>query len=109
MFDATLYLSLHPEVLQYVDWVDTSDPMAEWDQEPHCTKYQYKGDVDLFKGVCDLNIKGGVTGPSSCCGVCDKTDGCRAFTFYQGTCFIKNCANPNGNAHLSGAVSAYIK
>jgi hypothetical protein len=94
--------------LQYVDWVDTNNPMAEWQSDPQCAKYQPKNDVDLFKGVCDLNLKGGMTGPSACCGVCERTNGCRAFTYYQGTCFLKNCASSRGSAHLSGAVSAML-
>ena len=36
--------------MQYVDWVDTNNPEAEWESETSCTKYGHKNNVDLFQG-----------------------------------------------------------
>ena len=63
--------------------------------------------MSTMVGVCDLRMKGGITGPSSCCDHCLKTSGCAGFTFYQGTCFFKSCSTRRSESHLSGAVSAW--
>jgi hypothetical protein len=36
---------------QYVDWVNTNDPEAEWNGEEACHIYAHKNGVDLFKGT----------------------------------------------------------
>jgi hypothetical protein len=36
---------------QYVDWVNTNDPEAEWNGEEACHMYAHKNGVDLFKGT----------------------------------------------------------
>jgi hypothetical protein len=35
---------------QYVTWVDTNDADAMWQDEPSCAEYNYKNDMDEFKG-----------------------------------------------------------
>ena len=42
---------IYPLYTQYVDWVNTSDPNAEWNAEATCGVYKYRRDVDLFKGA----------------------------------------------------------
>ena len=37
--------------VQYVDWVDTNDPEAEWKAEAECSTYVHTNGVDLFKGA----------------------------------------------------------
>jgi len=46
---------------RYVDWMDTSDLQSEWNSEPSCAEFQYKQDLDMFKGICDLKTVGGAT------------------------------------------------
>ncbi|KAJ1422539.1 hypothetical protein B484DRAFT_452314 [Ochromonadaceae sp. CCMP2298] len=97
---------------KYVDWVKTGDLGAEWAYEKACTPYSYAQDVDLFKGVCDLKNKGGITGAASCCEHCAKLKGqCKGFTFFAGACFLKSCGKgPNTKGgKLLGAVSGYLK
>mmetsp|Transcript_25763 Transcript_25763/g.42987 ORF Transcript_25763/g.42987 Transcript_25763/m.42987 type:complete len:551 (-) Transcript_25763:52-1704(-) len=96
---------------KYVDWVKTGDLAAEWNYESACAAYTYRPDTDLFKGMCDLKMKGGVTGPPSCCQLCNAMDKCKAFTFFSGSCFFKTCHGVNSRSrgqHLAGAVSAYL-
>lgn len=91
---------------KYVDWVNTADPLAEWKADPECSRYEYRSDIDSFKGVCDFKMQGGATSPASCCGYCNKADGCKGFTFYSGKCFLKNCAaRAAAEAPLKKAVS----
>jgi hypothetical protein len=60
-----------------------------------------------------MRKKGGVTSAASCCTVCDsaKGEGCQAFTFFAGSCFLKNCgAGGAGQGRtLQGAVSGFLK
>jgi len=126
--------------MQYVDWVKTGDLAAEWADEPACKAYSYQADTDLLKGkigefyicmlrclfltlfpcalspaVCDLKKKGGVTAAAACCTACDAAPGCQAFTFFAGSCFLKNCGAGGGSGRagatkaLQGAVSGYKK
>ena len=37
--------------VQYVDWVDTNDPEAEWKAEAECSTYVHTDGVDLFRGT----------------------------------------------------------
>lgn len=63
-------------------------------------------------GICDYKIKGGMTGPNSCCSICTSLAECSSFTFYQGQCFLKKgCAGKSKSkmGRLTGAVSAYFK
>jgi len=95
---------------QYAYWIDFSDAMFEWNADSVCQRFKYVKDVDMFKGICDFKISGGMTGPNSCCSVCASYADCSSFTFYQGQCFLKKgCqGKTKGNGlHLAGAVSAY--
>lgn len=92
---------------KFVDWVNTLDPMAEWNDEPDCKQFSYRQDQDLFKAMCDLKIQGGATGPSSCCRFCVQTGGCEAFTFFSGTCYLKSCSSPKQNIMMPGAFTGY--
>lgn len=125
--------------MQYVDWVKTGDLAAEWADEAACQAYGYKAETDMFKGeskqlmllvlisiifiafccaaVCDIKKKGGVTAAAGCCAACDqaKQEGCEAFTFFAGACFLKNCGAGGGSGRagatqsIQGAVSGYLK
>mmetsp|Transcript_26200 Transcript_26200/g.38816 ORF Transcript_26200/g.38816 Transcript_26200/m.38816 type:complete len:481 (+) Transcript_26200:100-1542(+) len=99
---------------EYVYWIDTSDPLAEWNADKQCAQFHYVPDKDLFKGKCDFRVRGGATGPSSCCSICSSFPECSAFTFYGGQCFLKSgCKKPPGGPNsrlvIKGAVSAYLK
>ena len=66
--------------------------------------------ITIQIGKCDYKIKGGATGPSSCCGFCNEFSDCAAFTFYNGQCFLKTeCGKPINGPGLQGAVSGFIK
>ena len=95
---------------KYVYWVDTDDPAAMWKAEPTCARFAYKNNADLFKGKCDLKIKGGATSAASCCLACSKVSGCKAFTFFNAQCFLKSCTTQSQSQQiLQGAVSGYIQ
>ena len=112
--------------------------MFEWNADAQCQHFEYIKDVDMFRGVyvvysrkvysvlrpvsyvysllilgvCDYKIKGGMTGPNSCCSICAGLPDCSSFTFYQGQCFLKKgCTGKTKNkaGRLAGAVSAYYK
>jgi hypothetical protein len=96
---------------QYVDWTDTDNPMAEWKEDQKCNSFNYKENVDMFKGRCDLKLQGGATSAASCCNYCLNVPGCKAFTFLSGTCFMKSCnsINAKNEIKMSGALSGYLK
>ncbi len=97
----------------FVYWTDTNDRMSEWRDTPECAQYGYKMDTDLFLGSCDLTVKGGATGPATCCKLCSSTPLCKAFVYtVSGTCFLKSCSRAshgNNPAVVDGAVSGYNK
>ena len=91
---------------KYVYWIDTDNPLAEWQAEPTCKQFTYRDNYDMFKGVCDFKMQGGVNSASTCCKHCLALAECKAFTFYAAKCFLKNCNTPSSSAgSLSGAVS----
>ena len=52
IFSLITLLPLHVRTFhQYVDWVNTDDPEAEWKGEEACNIYAHKNGVDLFKGT----------------------------------------------------------
>ena len=67
------------------------DFSAEWRSMQECREYDYKTNVDGFKGRCDLGMKGGATSAASCCKQCNNTPRCQAFTYLSGACFLKSC------------------
>lgn len=89
---------------------------------PHCERGSDRALPLIFHvppaaAVCDLKMKGGVTAAAACCAACDQArdQGCQAFTFYNGACFLKNCGAGGGSGRsgaaksLQGAVSGYLK
>jgi len=92
---------------RYVDWVDTDNPVAEWNEEPACKSFAYKNNVDLFKARCDLKMAGGATSAASCCSKCEATPSCQAFTYYSSVCFLKSCKEFSSGYQLDAAVSGY--
>lgn len=102
----------------------------EWEQTEDCRNYDYKENIDWFKGtafmckvylrwlfsdvtigICDLQVKGGATSGASCCRYCNDNPRCKGFTFLSGQCFLKSC-NDRGlmkNGRLENAVSASQK
>ena len=105
----------YPEVQRklfkkYVYWVDTNDPLAEWQYEATCTNFDYTDNLDKFKGSCDLKMQGGATSAASCCKYCTNTKGCQAFTYWSAKCFLKSCKKESrSKERLSGAVSGWMK
>ena len=94
---------------KFVYWVDTDNPVAEWNFEPACTAFGYKDNFDQFKGVCDMKMQGGATSAASCCKYCSNLSGCKGFTYYSAKCFLKSCKMASGSAGpLSGAVSGFL-
>eukprot|EP01038_Epipyxis_sp_PR26KG_P008082 gene8082-10949_t len=92
---------------KYVDWIDTNDFLSQWKNEPDCRKYDFKENKDLFKGVCDIKMRGGATGAYSCCKYCNDVDGCQAFTYFSSVCYLKKCSKPITDNALAGAITAY--
>lgn len=79
---------------KYVDWIDWSHSFSsEWEQTAACRQFTYEEDVDVLKGKCDAGVTRAMTA-SGCCENCLQQPGgsCTAFTFVDGTCFLKNCA-----------------
>lgn len=93
---------------KYVDWTNTQDPNAEWKQEPACEVFKPYQDMDMFKGTCDLEGKGGATAATSCCRWCKENPECKGFTYYNGQCFLKNCYETRKQAPLPGALSGIM-
>lgn len=92
--------------------MDSNDFQAVWNDEPTCQLYDYKLDIDMFKGKCDLKMRGGAASAATCCDACSSIPHCEAFTFYNGACFLKNCGRQgNGGVaqSLHGAISGYLK
>mmetsp|Transcript_21615 Transcript_21615/g.30983 ORF Transcript_21615/g.30983 Transcript_21615/m.30983 type:complete len:498 (+) Transcript_21615:3-1496(+) len=96
---------------KYVDWMDTSDLQSEWDLEPSCTEFQYKQDLDMFKGMCDLKTVGGATSAVTCCSSCEAVEECKAFTFASGLCYLKSCSSSMSHKYhaIPGVVSGFQK
>ena len=46
------------------------------------------------------------SGPEACCELCGDRSGCTAFTFFTGSCYLKN--STFGRAHLHGAISGGV-
>lgn len=95
--------------LKYVDWINVADFVGEWNAASQCKAYNYRENVDIFKGKCDLAAKGGATSAVSCCKHCNDAIGCQAFTFVGGTCFLKSCKEQAQALTLKDAISATRK
>lgn len=56
-------------------------------------------------------MKGGATSAASCCVACNNSEGCKAFTFLSGACFLKKCKTPSAvsDNRMRGAISAFLK
>ena len=73
---------------QYVYW----DIHKESKGEGGCLGYTIKENVEAFKGRCDLSHESGTTW-ESCCGTCNRTPSCKAFTHIRSGCWLKTCSN----------------
>ena len=96
---------------RYVHWINTSDPLNEWRITEECKAFNIVAEEELFKGICDIKHIGGATGPSTCCSLCLGEQGCKAFSFAIGTCFLKNCLPKQDRKEISmkGVYSAFLK
>jgi len=90
--------------VKYVKWTNLADPIAEWQGDSFCSKFEKVMNVELFRGVCDL---AGSRQPSaaSCCEVCELNkdvakvqngqkviSSCTGFTYVDGVCYMKSCS-----------------
>lgn len=95
---------------RYVTWMNVNDLQGEWQQDQDCQAYTYELDKDLYKGKCDLKMRGGATSAVSCCKYCNEAQGCVAFTYSAGVCFLKSCTtiNPSSSHEITkGLVSGH--
>ncbi|GAB5366428.1 hypothetical protein AAMO2058_001142800 [Amorphochlora amoebiformis] len=87
---------------EYVDWNVDDDKECEM-FETDDTGY------DLFVRRCDIGLSGGATSKGDCCRACMNWENCKGFAFIldTGKCFMKDCANPNGEKRrISGGGSS---
>ncbi len=74
-----------------------------------------KENVDLFKGECDLTIKGAQI-VTECCHHCSVTNSCSSFTFIStnNICYMKTCRNGANRGSMAAvmmqnAISGWLK
>jgi len=63
--------------------------------------------VELFKKTCDLKVTSGHSA-GQCCVSCQRTKGCRAFSFAGSQCFLKSCTKIKKRIPDKGVVSGYL-
>jgi len=90
--------SLAQKYIHWIRWNDQKNGLiSDWSQTLTCTSsFVYEEDVDLFKGKCDYGVSRAMTA-AGCCDACKNYKGsngigeCTAFTYVQGSCFLKKC------------------